>query len=136
MVADYIREKLKDGPEQELVVGPLVERLVSNGWKIEQIVYGKNEWKVPKTPSEASKREKGTSFDYFPVDIAIFESPETCGDYRHLLFLIECKQPNIDVGLQQLETYLSLEPHVKLGIWANNPDILQIHYLFIKMLKD
>ena len=43
MVADYIREKLKDGPEQELVVGPLVERLVSNGWKIEQIVYGKNE---------------------------------------------------------------------------------------------
>lgn len=123
MVADYIREKLKDGPEQELVVGPLVERLVSNGWKIEQIVYGKNEWKVPKTPSEASKREKGTSFDYFPVDIAVFESPETCGDYRHLLFLIECKQPNIDVGLQQLETYLSLEPHVKLGIWANNPDI-------------
>ena len=102
MVADYIREKLKDGPEQELVVGPLVERLVSNGWKIEQIVYGKNEWKVPKTPSEASKREKGTSFDYFPVDIAVFESPETCGDYRHLLFLIECKQPNIDVGLQQL----------------------------------
>lgn len=41
MVADYIREKLKDGPEQELVVGPLVERLVSNGWKIEQIVYEK-----------------------------------------------------------------------------------------------
>ena len=123
MIADYIRERLKEGPEQELVVGPLVERLISYGWKIEQIVFGKNEWKVPKTPSEASKREKGTSFDYFPVDVAVFESSETCGDYRHLLFVIECKQPNIDVGLQQLETYLSLEPHVKLGIWANNADL-------------
>lgn len=82
----------------------------------------KNEWKIPKTPSEASKREKGNSFEYFPVDIAVFDSVENCGDYRHLLFIIECKQPKEDVGLQQLETYLSLEPHVKLGIWANNAD--------------
>ena len=52
----------------------------------------------------------------------MFDSEKTCGDYRHLLFIIECKQPDIDVGLQQLETYLSLEPHVKLGIWANNPE--------------
>ena len=56
------------------------------------------------------------------MDIAVFDSEKTCGDYRHLLFIIECKQPDIDVGLQQLETYLSLEPHVKLGIWANNPE--------------
>ncbi|MGN0502250.1 MAG: class I SAM-dependent DNA methyltransferase, partial [Ruminococcus sp.] len=52
----------------------------------------------------------------------MFESEQTCGDYRHILFIIECKQPDIDVGLQQLETYLSLEPHVKLGVWANSPD--------------
>ena len=123
MLPDYIKDKLKEGPEQTLVVGPLVERLIKNGWAFEQIVFGKNEWKVPKTPSEASKREKGTSFDYFPVDIAVFESPETCGDYRHILFVIECKQPDIDVGLQQLETHMSLEPHVKLGIWANNADV-------------
>lgn len=85
-------------------------------WDQKQIIFGKNEWKIPKTPSEASKREKGTSFDYFPVDIAVFDSIETVGDYRHLLFIVECKQPDIDVGLQQLETYLGLEPHVKLGI--------------------
>lgn len=114
---------LKDGPEQRLVVGPIVERLVNLGWDQKQIVFGKNEWKIPKTPSEASKREKNTSFDYFPVDIAVFDSVETTGDYRHLLFIIECKQPDIDVGLQQLETYLGLEPHVKLGIWANSTDI-------------
>ena len=119
---DSILKLLKDGPEQTLTVGPLVERLIDGGWKLGQIIFGKNEWKVPKTPSEASKRERGHSYDYFPVDIAVFDSEKTCGDYRHLLFIIECKQPDIDVGLQQLETYLSLEPHVKLGIWANNPE--------------
>ena len=123
MLPEYISSKLKDTPEQQLVVGPIVKRLVDIGWSIDQIVFGRNEWKVPKTPSEASKREHGHSFDYFPVDIAVFESPTLCGDYRHLLFIIECKQPTIDVGLQQLETYLSLEPHAKLGIWANNADL-------------
>ena len=117
-----ISEKLKAGPEQQLVVGPIVEILVSNGWNLGQIVFGKSEWRVPKTPSEASKREKGVSFDGFPVDIAVFDSIATCGDYRHLLFMIECKQPNLSFGLQQLEIYLSLEPHVQLGIWANNPE--------------
>lgn len=106
-----------------MVVGPLVELLISRGWDQRQIIFGKNEWKVPKTPSEASKREKGHSFDYYPVDIAVFDSVETVGDYRHILFIIECKQPDIDTGLQQLETYLGLEPHVKLGIWANNADL-------------
>lgn len=97
--------------------------------------------------SEASKREKGNSFDFFPVDIAVFESKETCGDYRHLLFIIECKQPTIDVGLQQLETYLSLEPHCQLGIWANNPnsssralfvykDVKGLRYPQNRMVKD
>lgn len=117
-----IVDKLKAGPEQALVVGPMIERLISYGWKLEQILFGKNEWKVPKTPSEASKREKGHGYDFFPVDIAVFENPEVCGDYRHLLFIIECKQPDIDVGLSQLETYLSLEPHVKLGVWTNSAD--------------
>ncbi len=118
-----IVSKLKDTPEQKLVVGPLVEQLINGGWSLGQIIFGKNEWKIPQTPSEASKREKGVSFDYYPVDIAVFDSIANCGDYRHILFIIECKQPKIDVGLQQLETYLSLEPHAKLGIWANNSDI-------------
>lgn len=117
-----IADKLKKGPEQQLVVGPLIEQLLSEGWDIGQIVFGKNEWRVPKTPSEASKREKGTAFEGYPVDIAVFDSVETCGDYRYLLFLMECKQPDISVGLQQLETYMSLEPHAKLGIWTNSAD--------------
>ena len=79
-----ILKNLKDGPEQQLVVGPLVEILVSKGWNLKQIIFGKKEWKVPKTPSEASKREAGRSFAGFPVDIAVFDSVENANDYRHL----------------------------------------------------
>ena len=118
-----IDEMLKDGPEQRMVVGAIVEHLINKGWSINQMYFGKNEWKIPKVPSEASKREKGSPFEYFPVDIAVFDSEKNCGDYRHLLFIIECKQPRIDAGLQQLETYLSLEPHAKLGVWVNSADM-------------
>ncbi|MEE3483518.1 MAG: N-6 DNA methylase [Bacteroidales bacterium] len=117
-----ILKNLKDGPEQQLVVGPLVEILVSKGWNLKQIIFGKKEWKVPKTPSEASKREAGRSFAGFPVDIAVFDCVENANDYRHLLFIIECKKPGIEVGQEQLETYLSLEPHAKLGVVANNAE--------------
>jgi type I restriction enzyme M protein len=126
---------LKEGPEQQLVVGPIVEQLVNTGWDWKQIIFGKNEWKIPKTPSEASKRERRTVFDYYPVDIAVFDSVENVGDYRHLLFIIECKQPDIDVGLQQLETYLGLEPHAKLGIWVNNADISAMALFVYKDVK-
>lgn len=123
-ISSLISAQLKSGPEQQLVVGPLVQALISKGgWSLDQIIFGKNEWKIPKTPSEASKRQKGQSFEFFPVDIAVFDDPKNKGDYRHLLFIIECKQPNEDSGLQQLEIYLGLEPHVKLGIWANSADI-------------
>lgn len=49
-----------------------------------------------------------------PVDIAVFESDKHLADYRHLLFFVECKQPGISSGLQQLEIYLGLEPFVSL----------------------
>ena len=106
--------------QAQLVVFPLVKHLVGLGWLLEQITFGKREWRVPKNPSEASKREKKQSFEGFPIDIALFDSPEHAGDPRHLLMIIECKQPTEEVGGQQLETYLALEPHVKLGVWSND----------------
>ena len=113
--------KLKrNSPEQMLVVGPLVERLLSLGWDLNQIVFGKQEWRVPSSPSESSKREKGQSFAGYPVDIAVFDAVNTVRDPRHLLFIIECKQPNDTAGVSQLESYFVAEPHVQLGVWANN----------------
>lgn len=117
-----IREKLKDIPEQIDVVGPIVQRLIALGWELDQMMFGKKEWGVPKTPSSSNSREKGRKYDSFPVDIAIFDSPEKLGDYRALLFIVECKQESETAGLEQLDIYLGLEPHVKLGIWTNSAD--------------
>jgi type I restriction enzyme M protein len=115
-----IAAKLKDTPEQHGVVGPVVERLCEIGWSLEQIVFGKSEWRVPKSPSEQTKREKGKTFLGFPVDIAVFDDPTNSGDPRHLLFMIECKQPDETAGVSQLEGYFVAEPHAQLGVWANN----------------
>lgn len=108
--------------EQQLVVKPLVEYLHSIGWNDDQMVYGKKEWYVPKTPSQATKREQGKRYDGFPVDIALFDSPKRIGDYRHLPIIVECKQPDEEKGVSQLETYMALEHHVKLGVWTNSAD--------------
>lgn len=120
-LSEEIKKKLKETPEQTNVVGPLVAQLVAYGWDLEQIIFGKSEWRVPKSPSEATKREKRTSFAGFPVDIAVFDDRKNIGDHRHLLFLIECKQANENAGISQLESYFVGEPHVQLGIWANDP---------------
>lgn len=66
---DKIDSRLKAGPEQTNVVGPLVRYLVKTGWSLDQIVFGHREWRVPKSPSEATKRERGASFAGFPVAI-------------------------------------------------------------------
>lgn len=122
VLAPEILDKLKQTPEQLTVVGPLVEYLRSVGWILDQMIFGKQEWRVPKSPSEATRREKGQSYAGFPVDIAVFDDSRTVGDPRHLLFMIECKQPTETAGVAQLESYFIGEPHVQLGAWANNPD--------------
>jgi type I restriction enzyme M protein len=118
---DLIQKRIKTTPEQVLVVSPLVRYMCGLGWSLDQMMFGKREWRVPKNPSEASKREKNESYDGFPCDIAIFDSLDHNRNPRHLLVLIECKQLDEKVGVEQLETYLAREPHVKLGVWANDP---------------
>ena len=101
---------------------PVVQRLITLGWHQEQILY-QPEWRVPKTPSEASKRELGHSFSSYPVDIAIFDEPRNVGDYQHICIIFETKSPGREEGLNQLEIYMSLEPRVLLGIWTNGSNI-------------
>ena len=121
--ADAVEAKLKSGsPEQTFVVGPLARFLVTQGWDIGQMMFGRKEWRVPKSPSEAHKREKGESFDGFPCDISLFDSARRCGDARHVVAVIECKQPDEEAGVTQLEQLMSNEPHVKFGAWCNSAD--------------
>jgi type I restriction enzyme M protein len=118
---DAIAGRLKAGREQHEVVGPLVEVLLEYGWDLAQMRFGHDEWYVPKSPSQATRREKGQSFDGFPVDIALFDSPKRTGDPEHVLFIVETKTPDEDAGVTQLEAYLQSEPRAKLGAWTNTP---------------
>lgn len=118
-IVDQLQGDPSTHPEQHGVVGPMVQRLVNKGWKRGQIIFGRREWRVPKSPSEASKREKGRSYAGFPVDIAVMEK-EGSTDYHDLVFAFECKRENETSGLEQLDIYLGLEPHLKLGVWANS----------------
>lgn len=122
MVDEAIRSQLRNTGEQHRVVGPLAAYLTSLGWSLGQMRFGRREWMVPKRPSEHTKRERGHSFDGFPVDMAIFDHEDNLGDPHHLLIIVECKEPNEDAGVSQLETYMALEPHVQLGIWTNSAD--------------
>ena len=71
---------------------------------------------MPKTPSEATNREVERKFKGFPVDIALFDAVENLGDYEHIVAIIECKEPTKKEGISQLEVYLGLEPHARMGI--------------------
>ena len=57
-----IKKLLKNIPEQQKVTGPLMSYLLSIGWQLGQMVFGKKEWGIPKTSSEATKREKAVRF--------------------------------------------------------------------------
>lgn len=104
------------------MVGPVVQYLTSIGWRLDQMQFGRREWRVPRNPSQATLREQGHSYEGFPVDIAIFDSPERLGDPHHLLIIVETKVVEEDAGVDQLETYVGLEPHTKVGVWTNSGD--------------
>lgn len=113
-------------PEHDDVRLPTVATLLQNGWSEGQIVY-QPEWRVPRTPSQASRREAGHSFDGYPCDIAIFESDETSGEWENILVVFELKAPNHKEGRNQLEILLSLEPRARMGFWSNGANTLALY---------
>lgn len=122
LVDPEIATKLKNTREQREVVGPLVMFLRSMGWNLDQLEFGTREWRVPKAPSEATKRERGNSFEGFPCDVAVFDSAARKGDPQHLLIIVEAKTSDETVGVAQLETYMALEPYARVGVWVNDAD--------------
>lgn len=120
--------------EHHLVRLPLLDRLIELGWSRNQIQCPSpdsddREWRVPKNPSSAAQREKGSSYDGFPVDLALFDDGANKGDYRHVKVLIECKAPSEDSGISELETYMGLEPRVRLGVWTNGSRVVRVYKL-------
>jgi len=100
------------GPEEIDATQPLIHYLHQKlGWNPRQIIT-RPQWRVPKHPSGA--RSAG-----YPVDVAIFETPEGRGDPDQIRIICECKAPDVETGIAELKTYLSLEPEARLGIWYN-----------------
>jgi type I restriction enzyme M protein len=107
------------GPEHTEVRLPTVQKLLELGWSEGQLQWDP-EWRVPKTPHDAAKREGGTrSFESWPVDLVIFDAEEHAGEWEHVLAIVEFKQPTLEEGQSQLEIYLSREPRAKYGYWTN-----------------
>jgi type I restriction-modification system DNA methylase subunit len=122
-----VEDKIK-GPEHTKVRLPTVEKLKALGWQDSQLQW-QPEWRVPKTPHDASKREAGQSFKSWPADLVIFDSDEHAGEWDHVLALLEFKEPTLEQGRNQLEIYLSLEPRARYGYWTNGSKSLAVYKL-------
>lgn len=117
------------GPEHEKVRLPVVEALKIAGWTETQLQW-KPEWKVPKSPSDAAKREGGSkSFSGWPVDLVLFEDPEADNDWQNVLGIFEFKKPNLKEGVSQLEVYLAREPRARFGVWTNGAESATVYKL-------
>lgn len=73
------------------------------------------QFRIPKSPND----ESGS----YPVDIAVFESDRH--DKDNLRMIVECKDPNLQSGKQQLEKYMGL-CSAKVGVWTNGNDTFVI----------
>lgn len=120
--------------EHHLTRLPVLSKLLELGWERDQIQCpgpdsNDKEWRVPKNPSSAARRESNASFDGFPVDIAIFDSASHKGDWRHAKIIIECKTAGDSTGLSELETYMGLEPQVRLGVLTDGTSFTKVYKL-------
>lgn len=121
-------DKDTGGPEHTQVRLPLVNQLLSLGWSPKQVQY-EPEWRVPKSPSEHTRREAGQSYAGFPVDIIVWESEALREEPEAALIIFETKKPTVAEGRAQLENYLSLEYTAKMGFWTNGTETLAIYRL-------
>ncbi|MFE0040316.1 class I SAM-dependent DNA methyltransferase [Streptomyces sp. NPDC059015] len=116
------------GPEHQQVRLPVIKDLIESGWDQGQLRW-KPEWRVPKSPHDAAKREGGKSFAGWPVDLAIFDDPQHIGDWEHVVAICEFKQPSLEEGVSQLEIYLAREPRARMGYWTNGTEDVRVYKL-------
>jgi type I restriction enzyme M protein len=103
-----------------------VQELLRLGWQGEQLRW-QPEWRVPRSPSDASKRDLGRRFEGFPTDLVIFDDPSNASDPDHVLIIFETKKPNATEGITQLKIYLNLEPAARLGVWTNGTSLARVY---------
>ncbi|MEM9914811.1 MAG: hypothetical protein AAF911_07620, partial [Planctomycetota bacterium] len=109
---ENIASNLKDTPEQTTVVGPLVAHLVKQGWALDQIVFGRNEWRIPKSPSQATKREKTSHLKDFPSTLRYSIVKRTAAIIDTFFSLSSANNKRKQPGSHSLR-HISLENHTQ-----------------------
>jgi len=112
------------GPE-EAVRQRVLADLKNLGWKEAQLQW-RPEWRVPASPHDLTKRERGQSFRSLGrADLAAFADDSR--EPHALQILFEFKAPSIAEGKEQLKSYLAMEPVVRMGYWTNGNESLAIY---------
>jgi hypothetical protein len=116
------RKELK--PE-ERVRQDVLAQLKALGWKDTRLQW-KPEWRVPDTPHDLTKRERGQSYKACgKADLVAFA--DDSGEAHALQVIFEFKEPTIDKGRLQLMRYLSNEPVARVGFWTNGSERLAVY---------
>lgn len=121
-VVDFISKKsVQATPEEVEAVQPFAIQLVQDyGYPIDHI-RTRPQWHVKASPSDTKKK--------YPVDIAVFNSPDHSDSELHIV--VECKKKTRKDGRAQLEDYLRLS-RASLGVWFNGNQRLFLRKLEAK----
>ena len=109
---DYISgELVKATPEEVEAVQVFARRLVEDYDYDKSQIQTHPQFRVRKRPSDEEKS--------YPVDIAVFKSPDRTES--NLFLVVECKNKNRRDGIAQLKLYLEMSP-ATLGAWFNGQE--------------
>lgn len=112
------------GPEEE-VRQRVIKELKALGWKESRLQW-KPEWRIPATPHDLTRRERGQRFKACGrADLVAFADDSR--EPHALQVIFEFKEPSVEKGLQQLQRYLASEPVVRMGYWTNGTESLAVY---------
>lgn len=115
-IIDYISGlQVKETPEEIEAVQPFTKILVDDYGYPKEYVHTRPQYRVKIRPSDTKKE--------YPVDIAVFTSPEHTEDTAYII--VECKKKNRKDGRSQLEDYLRFSK-AYLGVWFNGEERLYL----------
>jgi hypothetical protein len=110
---------------EEKVRQQMLAELKKLGWPDNRLQW-KPEWRIPDTPHDLTKRERGQSFKACgSADLVAFA--DDSGEAYALQVIFEFKEPTIDKGRMQLMRYLSNEPVARMGFWTNGTKTLAVY---------
>ncbi|MFB0563348.1 MAG: restriction endonuclease subunit M [Candidatus Lokiarchaeia archaeon] len=120
---DFISgELVKATAEQLEAIQPFSRKLVEEYDYDKKQIQTFPQYRVPKRPSEADRKQKS-----YPVDIAVFTTENKIDE--NLFMVVECKRKTRKDGERQLKTYLELS-RAQIGVWFNGKQHLYLQKIF------